>query len=99
MGRGFLDSIRVAPRHLSKRASHDRQPGNDAMAKATRQLYQVRNGSPSFRKIREIYEVDGTSITRIELDTNDMAIMRFQVNDLGSTEGLTLLGANQMIYA
>ena len=71
----------------------------DTSGQNTRQAYQVRNGSPSFRKIREVYEVDGTSITRIELDTNDMAIMRFQVNDLGSIEGLTLLGANQMIYA
>lgn len=71
----------------------------DTSGQNIRPAYQVRNGSPSFRKIREVYEVDGTSITRIELDTNDMAIMRFQVNDLGSTEGLTLLGANQMIYA
>jgi len=64
-----------------------------------RPAYQVRNGSPLYRKIRRVYEVDEAAVSSIELDTNDVAIMRFQVNDLGSIEGLTLLGANQIVYA
>ena len=59
--------------------------------------YQLRGGGPSVRSIRNVYEIDGTTISNLVLDTNDVAIMRFQVNDLGSVEGLTLLGANQII--
>lgn len=62
-------------------------------------VYQVRNGSSLFVKMRTVTEIDGTTVSEVNLDTNDVAIMRFQVNDLGSIEGLTLLGANQMIYA
>lgn len=64
-----------------------------------RPAYQVRNGSPLYRKIRRVYEVGEAAVSSIELDTNDVAIMRFQVNDLGSIEGLTLIGANQIVYA
>jgi hypothetical protein len=64
-----------------------------------RPTYYVRNGTPTFMKARRVSEFDGSTVTGIELDTNDVAIMRFQVNDLGSIEGLTLLGANQMVYA
>jgi len=64
-----------------------------------RPAYQIRNGSPLYRKIRRVYEVDEAAVSSVELDTNDVAIMRFQVNDLGSIEGLTLLGANQIVYA
>ena len=62
-------------------------------------VYQVRNGTSLFVKMRTVTEIEGTTVSEVNLDTNDVAIMRFQVNDLGSTEGLTLLGANQMIYA
>ena len=46
-----------------------------------------------------VSQIDGGTITGMELDTNDIAIMRFQVNDIGSIEGLMLLGAVQMVNA
>jgi len=62
-------------------------------------VYQVRNGNNSFIKLRNVYEVDGSTVNTISLNSNaETAIMRFQVNDLGSIEGLTLLGANQIIF-
>jgi len=60
--------------------------------------YQLRAGSPSFRQIRRVYEINDTTTNVIQLGTNETAIMRFQANDLGSIEGLTLLGANQIIF-
>lgn len=61
--------------------------------------YQVRNGTASQRKIRRVYEVDGATVSQVLLDAADVVVMRFQVNVVGSVTGLTLLGANQIIYA
>lgn len=61
--------------------------------------YVVRDGNSTFLKTRTVTEIDGTTINNIQLDTNDTAIIKFQVNILGGVKGLTILGANQMIYA
>lgn len=64
-----------------------------------RPTYLVRNGTPTFQVARRVSEINGSTVSAIELDTNDVAIMKFQVNDIGSVEGLMLLGAAQMVYA
>lgn len=61
--------------------------------------YVVRDGTSTFLKTRSIVEIDGTTINVISLDTNDTAIIKFQVNVIGGVKGLTVLGSNQMIYA
>lgn len=61
--------------------------------------YVVRNGNGTFLKTRTVTEINGTTINNIQLDVNDTAIIKFQVNIVGSVKGLTILGANQMIYA
>ena len=61
--------------------------------------YQLRSGTPTQRKIRRVYEVDGATVSQIQLDTNDVAIMKFSSKWFRTVEGLTLLGANQIIYA
>ena len=64
-----------------------------------RPTYYVRTGTPTFMIANRVSQIDGGTITGMELDTNDIAIMRFQVNDIGSIEGLMLLGAVQMVNA
>ena len=61
--------------------------------------YVVRDGNNTFLKTRTVTEINGTTINNIQLSTNDTAIIKFQVNIVGSVKGLTILGANQMIYA
>ena len=61
-------------------------------------IYQIRNGNNSVIQLRNVYEVDGSTVSTITLISSETIIMRFQVNDLGSVEGLTLLGANQIIF-
>ena len=60
--------------------------------------YVVRDGNSTFLKTRSIVEIEGTTINVISLGTNDTAIIKFQVNVIGSVKGLTVLGSNQMIY-
>jgi len=64
-----------------------------------RPTYYVRNGTPSFMIVNRVSAMGSGTLTAMELDTNDIAIMRFQVNDIGSIEGLMLLGAVQMVNA
>ena len=61
--------------------------------------YVIRDGNGTFLKTRTVTEINGTTINNIQLDINDTAIIKFQVNIIGGVKGLTILGANQMIYA
>jgi hypothetical protein len=61
--------------------------------------YVVRDGNSTFLKTRDVTEIQGTTINLVNLDTNDTAIIKFQVNVIGGVKGLTVLGSNQMIYA
>ena len=60
--------------------------------------YVVRTGNSTFLKTRDVTEIQGTTINVVTLDTNDTAMIKFQVNVIGGVKGLTILGANQMIY-
>ena len=61
--------------------------------------YVIRDGNGTFLKTITVTEINGTTINNIQLDINDTAIIKFQVNIIGGVKGLTILGANQMIYA
>ena len=64
--------------------------------------YVIRNaaGDLSFYHDQSITELNGLTTQYIQLSAaGESAIIRFQVNDIGATQGLTLLGANRFVYS
>ena len=64
--------------------------------------YVIRSvsGDLSFYHDQDITELSGTTIQKITLAASgESAMIRFQVNDIGATQGLTLLGANRFVYS